>query len=149
MILMNSITKNNHSSENMSNYLSHGIFVCEWENNRGLPYTQDILEQHLASIPLTSSDCCISDLTPLKELNTKENEIFIASIKLYLDKLNFKRISLVGYKSENKTHQEIYKVLNISGVDVKMFPTICHAKQWLLLPEIDEDVWSNVSVLTF
>lgn len=149
MILMNSITKNNNGSENVSNYLSHGIFVCEWENDRALPYTQGILEQHLASIPLTSSECCISDLSPLKELNAKENEIFIGSIKLYLDKLQFKRISLVGYKPENSTHQEIYQVLKTSGMDVKIFPTICHAKQWLLLSDIDEDVWNSVSVLTF
>lgn len=152
MVFMNSINKNNQNIQGCSKiskyYLKHGIFMCELEGDN-LPYEDKVLSQYLSSLPLTDSEYCISNLSALTELNNDENTVFSDYIQQYLIESNFKKIALLGYIEKNKTHQALLHSLDSSDIKVERFPTACHAKQWLLLPELEGEIWNEVSVLTF
>jgi len=133
----------------MNDYLMHGILECEWQIISGTPHVKKSLGQQQSTIPLEPSSCCISDLTPLAELSSEKNTIFISRIKKYLMQFSLKKITLIGYDAKNVTHQCIHKMLNDERIEAKVFATACHAKQWLLLPDVDADVWNDTLVATY
>ncbi|MEH6448655.1 MAG: hypothetical protein V7765_08295 [Oleispira sp.] len=133
----------------MNDYLMHGILECEWQIISGTPHVKKTLGQQQSTIPLESSSCCISDLTPVVELSSEKNTIFLSMIKKYLMPFRLKKITLIGYDAKNVTHQDIHKMLNDEEIEAKVFPTASHAKQWLLLPDVDADIWHDTVVATY
>ena len=59
------------------------------------------------------------------------------------------KFAFISRRSNNAERMQLISVLRQHGVEVQTFATLVNALEWLVVPQLEEDVWDEAEVLTY
>lgn len=70
-------------------------------------------------------------------------------LKRILESGNIEKFAFISRRANNAERMQLVKMLRQHGVEVQTFASLSRALEWLVVPDIEEDIWDEAELLTY
>lgn len=72
-----------------------------------------------------------------------------AGLKRILESGKIEKFAFISRRVNNAQRMQLIQLLRQNGVEVQTFASLGRALEWLVVPEIEEDIWDEAELLTY
>ena len=72
-----------------------------------------------------------------------------SGLKRILESGRIEKFAFISRRANSLERMQLITVLRQHGVDVQTFASLSRALEWLVVPDIEEDIWDEAELLTY
>jgi len=129
---------------------NQGMIMNVWSGDYVAPkYIESVMDYSFDEIRRKKLRCWICDISLIEGALEKASKTALRNFDKKLSNRFLQKFAFISRRSSSEGRVMLERVIQDHGVQVKTFTTFNKAIQWLLVPDIDEDIWDQAPVLTF
>ena len=129
---------------------TQSMIMNVWRGNfRDQKYIESVMDYSFDEIRRKKLRCWLSDISQIEGSMEKASRMAFRNFDKKLSNRFLQKFAFISRRSNNEGREMLEQVISNHGIQVETFANFNKAIQWLLVPDIDEDIWNQAQVLTF
>ena len=121
-----------------------------WNGNFGEPdNVAAVLAYSLGEVAAKKHRYWLSDVSTIDGPLEKGSQAAIRMFELMLDETRLQKFAFVTTRKASAERRTLVKTLAKKGIEVGTFATYPAAMEWLLVPDLSEEIWDGLPVINF
>ncbi len=129
---------------------TQGMIMNVWRGNFVAPkYIESVMDYSFDEIYRKKLRCWICDISQMEGALESASKTAMRKFDKKLSNRFLQKFAFISRRSNSEGRVMLERVINDHGIEVKTFASFNKAIQWLLVPDLDEDIWNQAPELNF